>query len=141
MARLDYMEVARYLYKNTPRMSNLKLQKMMFFAYIEYYEKYQEELFKDDFEAWVYGPVLPELYNFFYQLLLDENSKYSIKDEKIKKILDNVIKEYGDKEAFTLVDLSHKHPIWIKARGSLPEFQPSNIKLNIKKFLNENSTE
>jgi len=51
MARLDYMEVARYLYKNTPRMSNLKLQKMMFFAYIEYYEKYQEELFKDDFEA------------------------------------------------------------------------------------------
>ncbi|WP_375317216.1 hypothetical protein [Spiroplasma endosymbiont of Virgichneumon dumeticola] len=51
---LDYMTVARYLYNNVENCNNMKLQKLMFFAYIEYYKKYKKELFKDDFEAWVY---------------------------------------------------------------------------------------
>ncbi|MDQ7983234.1 MAG: DUF4065 domain-containing protein [Spiroplasma sp.] len=141
MAKLNYMDVAKYLYQNTNNnMSNLKLQKMMFFAYIKYYEKYGEELFDDEFEAWVYGPVLPDLYYSFYRLFLIEDNKddQNIKDKNIKDVLNEVIKEYDNKGAFELVKISHEHFIWQKARNGLDEFEPSNNKLNIKKHLNEN---
>lgn len=81
---LNYMDVAKYFYKNIEYMNNLKLQKLMFFAYVEYYKKYKKELFKDDFEAWVYGPVLPDLYYNFYKLLIPNNDKEDkINDKKI----------------------------------------------------------
>lgn len=135
MAKLGYMDVARYLYKKTNNMNNLKLQKMMFFAYIEYYEKYHEELFKDDFEAWVYGPVLPDLYYYFYKLLLSEDKiEKEIIDKNIQNVLNDIVEKYGNKDAFNLVELSHKNEIWINARQGLEEFEPSNIKLNIIQY-------
>ena len=42
--QLNYMEVAKYLFNNTSYMNNLKLQKMMFFAYIKYYKKFKKQL-------------------------------------------------------------------------------------------------
>ncbi|WP_342276189.1 hypothetical protein [Spiroplasma endosymbiont of Nebria brevicollis] len=43
--QLDYMDIARYLYNNVTVINNLKLQKMMFFSYIEYYKETKNELF------------------------------------------------------------------------------------------------
>ena len=42
--------------------SNLKLQKMLYFAWIEYYNKTQERLFNDPFWAWKLGPVVYDVY-------------------------------------------------------------------------------
>lgn len=132
------MEVANYLFNNVKNINNLKLQKMMFFSYIEYYDKFHNELFEDNFQAWVYGPVLPELYYLFYKLLDTNNSFQEIKDKEIKEVLNNVIKKYGDKNAFELVDLTHEHPAWKNARNGLSSNEPSNNKINLKDFLVEN---
>lgn len=45
--------------------SNLQLQKILYFCQVESYRKNDEPLFEDDFEAWRYGPVIPSVYRLF----------------------------------------------------------------------------
>lgn len=60
--KVKIINIAKYLFLHIDNITNLKLQKIMFFTYVDYYRKYNEELlFEDQFEAWVYGPVIPEL--------------------------------------------------------------------------------
>lgn len=42
--------------------SNLKLQKLLYFAWKEFYQQNQTQLFEESFEAWKFGPVVPEIY-------------------------------------------------------------------------------
>lgn len=42
--------------------SNLKLQKLVYYAQAWYLGIYGTSLFEEDFEAWVHGPVIPALY-------------------------------------------------------------------------------
>lgn len=43
--------------------SPLEIQKLMYLLYCEALDMYGEELFDDEFEAWRYGPVIPEVYH------------------------------------------------------------------------------
>lgn len=45
--------------------SNLKLQKLLYYAWIGYYHKTHKYLFNEQFEAWTLGPVIPNVYNHF----------------------------------------------------------------------------
>lgn len=46
-------------------LTQMKLQKMLFFAQGWYFAIYGEPLFEEDFEAWEYGPVIPSVYSEF----------------------------------------------------------------------------
>ena len=43
--------------------SNLKMQKILYLAHLDYMGKNNERLVESSFEAWDYGPVQPELYH------------------------------------------------------------------------------
>ena len=45
------------------RVSNLKMQKILYIAHLKYMGKHEECLIKTPFEAWDYGPVQPALYH------------------------------------------------------------------------------
>ncbi len=45
--------------------SNLKLQKMLYFLWVDYYKKTKCELYLDDICAWKLGPVVPNVYYNF----------------------------------------------------------------------------
>ena len=45
--------------------TQMKLQKMVYFAHGYHIAKYDEPLIKEDFEAWQFGPVAPSIYNEF----------------------------------------------------------------------------
>lgn len=45
--------------------SNLQLQKILYFCQVESYRIRGRQLFEDDFEAWRYGPVVPGVYRRF----------------------------------------------------------------------------
>lgn len=45
--------------------SNLQLQKILYFCQLESYRRINKPLFNDDFEAWRYGPVIPSVYRIF----------------------------------------------------------------------------
>jgi len=45
--------------------TQMKLQKMVYFAHGYHLAKYGEPLIREDFEAWQFGPVAPSIYNEF----------------------------------------------------------------------------
>ena len=59
-------EIAGYLIETANQMgktiSNLKLQKILYFAWKDFYKATGEYLFKEEFEAWKFGPVVSEVY-------------------------------------------------------------------------------
>ena len=48
-------------------MTNLRLQKLLYFAQGWHLARYGKPLFDDDIEAWQYGPVVPSVYNAYKQ--------------------------------------------------------------------------
>src|SRR5690625_1686548 len=42
--------------------SNLKIQKLLYYAQGEHYAETGQPLFSDDFQAWAHGPVVPSVY-------------------------------------------------------------------------------
>lgn len=42
--------------------SNLKLQKLLYFLWVEYYKRHRKALFSDSMYAWQFGPVVPSVY-------------------------------------------------------------------------------
>lgn len=112
--RYSAMEVARYIItrcsKKGRAISNLKLQKMLYFLWVDYYKKTSRKLFFDDICAWQLGPVVPEVY---YEYCSYGGRPISAEyASEIKKndqwILDDLIDDYIDVPASVLVSRTHK---------------------------------
>lgn len=106
-------DIARYIvnysYDQKKPVSNLKLQKMLYFAWVDYYKSTKTVLFYDDICAWQLGPVVPETYYEFCSYggrPITENYNVEI-DNDDKKIIDNIIKKYLPVAASTLVSRTH----------------------------------
>ena len=108
--------------------SSLKIQKMLFFFRVEEYKnKNLNNSFykhKDNFEAWIYGPVNVESFKYMQPFFGGEAEKeeFLLNDNEIEEI-DKKYKESFDKyknyAPSTLVDMSHKNISWINARGDI----------------------
>jgi uncharacterized phage-associated protein len=96
-------------------LTNLKLQKLLYFAQAYYLAKLGRPLFAEKLEAWEYGPVVPEIYHQFKKfgskpiiLKKDESSISEEDKEFLKKIWDN----FGGFSAGRLVEIAHAHAPW-----------------------------
>ena len=62
----DVQEVARYIISYARQekiiLSNLKLQKVLYMIWIEYYKDNGEYLFNEQFCAWKIGPTIPKIF-------------------------------------------------------------------------------
>src|SRR5690625_7450110 len=92
---LNANEIADYFIElSTPgtkeNITNLKLQKLLYYAQGEYVahneESNDEILFNDRIEAWKHGPVVPEVYRRFSNYIFNEISKTEINKASIIKI-------------------------------------------------------
>ncbi|MGP1561628.1 MAG: Panacea domain-containing protein [Helicobacteraceae bacterium] len=54
--------VINYSIKMSYPVSNLQLQKILYFLNLFFCKKYGDFLIDDNFEAWKYGPVISEVY-------------------------------------------------------------------------------
>ena len=58
--------IVNYAVQHGSPVSNLKLQKMLYYIWIDYYINTGNELFMDvNFCAWQLGPVVPDAYYLF----------------------------------------------------------------------------
>ena len=107
------LEIAKYIIstcskKNRP-ISNLTLQKLLYFAWIYYYSKTGNSLFHDDICAWQFGPVVPDVYYEYCSyagMPISQNYSTDISEDD-KALLDNFIEEYACYSASTLVERTH----------------------------------
>lgn len=143
--------ITNYLIQKHNITEPVKLQKILYFLYLEYWKENNEKLFDDEFEAWVYGPVLRSVYNHLkyiglnfseYEEFDQIKDEYTItkivplNDKKIFNFIDNKVKKYKNKNTFDLVEEAHKTPPWIKARKGIPDREISTEKIKFKDIEN-----
>jgi uncharacterized phage-associated protein len=102
--------------------TNLSLQKIVYFCHAWCLTKLERPLIRHSFEAWQYGPVLQYLYREFKEYdaspirsrakkLNAQTGKFEIVhykfDETTAKLLEKVVDFYSQLSASQLVDLSH----------------------------------
>ncbi|QYC31219.1 DUF4065 domain-containing protein [Paulownia witches'-broom phytoplasma] len=118
--QINVFDVALYIVKNNPHpTTKMKLNKMIYYAHAKYLVQTKKPLVKEQIQAWIYGPVFPELCaqvkEFTYKPLNPDS--LSMGDEtKInatqKQILDDIISLYGNKEASFLTQQTHEEDPW-----------------------------
>jgi len=111
--KITSLNVANYFLslKDYEDLTNLKIQKMIYYAYGWHLALHDNPLFDERFEAWDYGPVIPRLYHAFKKykdrpvpVARDFNS--NIIGDKTK-FLDDIYIKYGHYSANKLCDLTH----------------------------------
>ncbi|HEY8390464.1 MAG TPA: type II toxin-antitoxin system antitoxin SocA domain-containing protein [Clostridia bacterium] len=124
-------------------MSNLKLQKMLYFLYGHFFVKSDYPLIDEKFQTWPYGPVIPIVYGRaqkfgalgITEYLLDQEGYFYVTD----KLADNYIEtfeyvwnKYSHIPALTLSKLTHapQSPwdVVTKEKGLYKEIPPELIK-------------
>jgi uncharacterized phage-associated protein len=121
--------------------SQIKLQKLIYFAHGFYLAVKEKPLVNEKIEAWQYGPVVPLIYHRFKawgnkpinQVLVQKSDNLYISEEVIE-FLDLVWHKFSYYSAGELVDLSHeKDGPWhraIEKSKALVGFVVPNIVIN-----------
>lgn len=133
--------VAQYIIKfcnqHSIPVSNLKLQKLLYFIQAEFLVRKGVPCFHEDFEAWDFGPVSPQVYRK-YKIYGSSNIPYSgvllsgrIAPED-KEIINGIITTCSKYSASQLVEITHRQTPWIEAYA--PYESNTITKHSIKKF-------
>ena len=107
-------------------MTNMKVQKLLYYAQSLHLALYDESLFDEEIQAWRYGPVCPPAYNFYSQFeaeqlpIPDKEESLQAIPEEIKSLLEEVWEYFGGYHAYRLSDMTHGEFPWKKARKGLP---------------------
>lgn len=108
-------------------MSPKKLQKLVYYAYSWYLvlnnepnEDINKKLFSERIEAWVHGPVVPELYGKYrhhsYNDIPKKEDNSSLFDKDTLNVLEQVWNVYGEYNGNELESITHQETPWIEAR-------------------------
>ncbi|WP_013322367.1 Panacea domain-containing protein [Gloeothece verrucosa] len=119
----------RYAHEAGSLLTNLKLQKLVYYAQAWHLAIHGSPLFEEDFEAWVHGPVIPELYQKYKQYKwnpISEDVDKPVLSEELEEFLEEVIDVYFSYDAYELERMTHCEAPWIEARGAIPIDEPSN---------------
>lgn len=118
-------------------MTHKKLQKLLYFSYGYYLATYNDsvdelndEMFENDFEAWVHGPVSPKIYNLYreagYSKISKDAGEPTILTDEIEKVLFVVLQKYKNQNGDELEKITHEQTPWLNARKDLLEIEPSS---------------
>ena len=118
------LDVAKYIIEQCDikgkAISNLKLQKIMYFVQAKFLIETGDPCFNGRIEAWDFGPVVPEVYRK-YKIYGSSSIPYIDDGDKVefenndKVLIDSVIDECVRYSASALVSITHQHTPWKEA--------------------------
>lgn len=115
--------------------TNLKLQKLLYYIQGWHLGLHHKPIFEEDFEAWIHGPVIPSIFHEFkhnkWQPII-EGVSYNPVDNNIRTHISDVLEVFGPCNAYELELMSHREMPWIKARGDLEPTALSNAVITKK---------
>ncbi len=94
---------------------NMKLQKMLYYMQGFHLAFFETPLFNEEIEAWMYGPVVPPVYEVFKS---NRNSGIPFNEEPLKlskeeeALFSEVYRVYGAYSAIGLMNLTHSETPW-----------------------------
>lgn len=125
-------------------LTNLKLQKLLYYAQAWNLALRDAPLFNEDFQAWVHGPVLPSQYVRFkdhqWRPLAVEATRPAYADAVTTSHLVEIVDVFGTETAVALELMTHRERPWLEARGGLAAHEPSTAiiqKETMKTFFRE----
>jgi len=148
--KLTCFDVAQYFLSMVDEdegdyMTNLKLQKLLYYAQGFHLSCYDTPLFDENIEAWAHGPVIPELY-FEYRefgptpIPIPEDIDFAKFDDETRKFLDEIYSIFGQYSAWKLREMTHGEPPWQEANniGNNTIISHESLKDYFIQFVEEN---
>lgn len=115
------LDIAKYIiaycgYKGYS-ISNLKLQKILYFVQAEYLVATGMPCFREEIEAWDFGPVVPEVYRE-YKIFGSGNIPIFIIERNVlldDGLINGMVDECAKYTPSQLVEITHKQTPWMEA--------------------------
>lgn len=111
------MEVAKYIIDkcavDRQPISNLQLQKILYYVQVDFYKKFKQPCFSDDFEAWMFGPVVPVVYYRYcgagaYDIVLKYPAVREMWTPEEKALVDSIVENKREENPWALVNDTHR---------------------------------
>ncbi len=113
---------------------HLRLQKLVYYVQAWYLALFGEPLFKDEIQAWIHGPVQPQLYSrlkeWRWRPIVLEGLKCPDLPKEVSDHIDEVLSIYSGFSGEELESIVHQEEPWVKARRGLPPLEPSNNRID-----------
>ena len=136
----DVKEIAKKIIAKTDTehgdtISNLKLQKMLYYMQGFHLAFFGTPLFEEEIKAWQYGPVVPSVYEEYKRyeskaIDLPEGPVIELTEDE-EAVFDNVYDEYNQFSAVALMKMTHEESPWRST-----EIRQVIDKEKIKQFFN-----
>lgn len=135
------LRIIAYVFESLEEVTPLMLQKLLYFIQGVSYAVCGSPVFTEDCEAWIHGPVYPEVYALFRDFRYNpiEDARFAIfenaKDELTsdeRKIVDLVVGTFGLYGGKALERITHNEEPWKKARIGYDDNILSNVPITKK---------
>lgn len=140
------LRVISCVFEELEEVTPLMLQKLLYFIQGLSFALNGTAMFEEDCQAWVHGPVYPEVYDMFKDFKYDpiKDARFAIfkgsaevLNEDEHRIIDLVVNTFGEYGGKVLERITHNEEPWKKARKGYGEKIPSTeliTKENIKNY-------
>lgn len=116
------LDVAQHILDLRGPMTAMKLQKLTYYCQAWHIAWTDDVLFSSRIEAWVEGPVVPDLYRMHrgaFRVSKIRGGDPSKLTKREQNTIASVVKFYGDKSPQWLSDLTHQEAPWREVRSGL----------------------
>lgn len=100
------------------RLTNLKLQKLLYYQQGYHLAVFGTPLFSEPIEAWMYGPVVPVVYDEYSRygsaVLPEEACPICLTDDE-ESLFNEVYDSYRDFSAIGLMNRTHSERPWVES--------------------------
>jgi uncharacterized phage-associated protein len=121
--------LCRFRDKGEP-VDHLKLQKLVYYVQAWHLALFGEPLFNGDIQAWIHGPVQPQLYSrlkeWRWRPIVLEGLQCPDLPKEVSDHINEVLATYSGFSGDDLESIVHQEEPWLKARDGLPPLEPSN---------------
>ncbi|MEN3979059.1 type II toxin-antitoxin system antitoxin SocA domain-containing protein [Acinetobacter sp. CWB-B33] len=120
------LDVANYIlwlddrFEGSEGITPLKLQKLVYYCQGFHLAMFDQNLFNEEIQAWLHGPVVEDLYHYFKKAgdnivepPADINLDLFTREQF--ELLDEVIESYGQFSAWRLRNMTHEESPWKNA--------------------------
>lgn len=118
------LQIAQYIinheFENSRPVSNLRLQKLLYYVQLYFLMCTGQPCFSDRVEAWDFGPVVPNVYHQykrFGSMIIQEVNDQAENglDTDDRQLIDQMLDKCSYKTTRELVEISHQQSPWRKA--------------------------
>lgn len=133
--------VISYLFDKLEEVTPLMLQKLLYFIQGVSYAVNGKPMFPENCQAWIHGPVYPEVYDMFRDFKYNpiEDARFAIFDgheneltSDERKVIDLVANTFGMYSGKVLEKITHSEKPWLTARNGYGENIPSKEPISME---------